>query len=82
MADPKGCANIWNANNKEDMNKKRLLLTIIFLTGCSNSSYSTVPEVWERAEEIEGKQIRLRGPGYFFTIPYEGLTGCMPGGRQ
>ena len=62
------------------MNKKWLLLVIIFLTGCGNSSHYTVSEVWKRSEEIDGKQIRLRGIGYFYTIPYEGLTGCVPGG--
>jgi hypothetical protein len=59
-----------------------LLLTMLLLTRCSRNNLLTVSEAWEKAESLEGKLIRVRGRARFFTEPYQGLTGCVPGGGR
>jgi len=59
-----------------------LLLTMLLLTGCSRNVFLTVSETREKAESLEGKLIRVRGRARFFTEPYQGLTGCVPGGGR
>jgi hypothetical protein len=57
-----------------------LPLMMLMLAGCNSSKLLTITNVWEQADELEGQSIRVRGRARFFTEPYQGLTGCVPGG--
>lgn len=52
---------------------------VVTLGGCSQKTL-TVSEVWEKAQELDGKQIRVRGRAYVYTEPYIGFIGCPPPG--
>jgi hypothetical protein len=52
---------------------------VILLTGCGRDVL-TVTEVWKDAQSLDGKKIHMRGRAHVFTVPYEGLIGCPPGG--
>ena len=49
------------------------------MAGCSQKTL-TVSEVWENTQELDGKQIRVRGWAYVYTEPYVGFIGCPPAG--
>ncbi|MBN1316680.1 MAG: hypothetical protein JXA42_14475 [Anaerolineales bacterium] len=55
------------------------IVLAIALAGCSQGTL-TVSEVWENAQELDGKQIRVRGWAYVYTEPYVGFIGCPPSG--
>jgi len=55
------------------------LALAMLITGCSPKTM-TVSEVWEDAERLNEKQIRVRGWAYVRTQPYVGLIGCPPAG--
>lgn len=62
----------------------RPLLLILFalsLAECSGGqNYLTVSEVWENAETLNGKRIRVRGRADFWLSPYHPMQigGCIP----
>jgi len=58
-----------------------LLAMLSLLVGCGSTRVLTVSEVWGKAEAFEGKLIRVRGRAHFSTVPYVGLTGCIPAGN-
>jgi len=57
-----------------------IYLFLFVLTACAPVKALTVSEVWQNAQALEGKPIRVRGQAVFSTVPYQGLTGCVPGG--
>jgi hypothetical protein len=63
-------------------NLTRVILLLFFLSACASEKTLTVSEVWQNARELEGKQIRVRGQAVFSTVPYQGVTGCVPGGGR
>jgi hypothetical protein len=50
---------------------------VIALAGCSEKTLM-VSEVWKNAQELDGRQIRVRGWAYVYTEPYVGFIGCPP----
>ena len=57
-----------------------LLALLLLLAGCGSPHVLTVSEVRDKADALEGKLIRVRGRAHFSTVPYVGLTGCIPAG--
>ena len=55
------------------------LMIALFLTGCAGEqAFWTVSEVWQNAEKLQGKQLRVRGLADFRLAPYHPLQvgGC------
>ena len=55
------------------------IVLVVALAGCIQKTL-TVSEVWENAQELDGRQIRVRGWAYVYTEPYVGFIGCPPAG--
>jgi len=57
-----------------------MLLITAFSAGCAlpglKPDYLTVPEVWQDAESLDGKQVRVRGYGFFEFV--QSLVLCEP----
>jgi hypothetical protein len=57
-----------------------MLLITAFSAGCAmpgvKPDYLTVPEVWQDAESLNGKQVRVRGYGFFEFV--QSLVLCEP----
>jgi hypothetical protein len=68
--------------NSRDMLRAHILVLIaLSLVGCGGSEKRlSVSEVWQNADSLDGKRIRVRGQADFQLIPYHPMQvgGCIP----
>lgn len=76
-------------NSRNVLQARVVVLIALLLAGCggrgkglpvSEAKRLTVSEVWQNADSLEGKRIRVRGQADFRLIPYHPLQvgGCIP----